>query len=1580
MKIGGVLLIVVLAIGTIPVQYTGSSMRHLLPQANAVGSHPNLFVSAENSQSSNYFAGPQVIQVLVSGPDINRLDQKYNEPVVTINGKRLWMAQATDGNWYGYFADRDQAIAASNTAPLPGKGLNFGAFCSTGIIGGIDFGSFTKGFTVAEGGFTGAVGLSVTGSKIPTGPLGNACSGAGDGFVLEHVVRENKTLNTNSLGYAASPALESAWPVIQLYDFSAIPTSVTVNYQAQGGDQIVNLTFDRIPSNLISMTSDRSSYPNNAPVFLTINDTQLGIDPTEEDSWTWGANANNNTLFYQAFDRNGDPDADGYCAKNPVSTIPLSRGPYNVAYDSAKGEIFATQGTLVSVISDASNSIVATIPVGTSATGIAYDAAKGEIFVSASNTDNTVSVISDASNSVVATIPVGTDPVDIAYDSAKGEIFVTNISSSTVSVISDASNSVVATIPAVIAPTGIAYDAAKGEIFVASYGSNSVVVISDATNTVVATIPVGKYPSGMTYDETKGEIFVTNYGANTVSVISDATNTVVATIPVDITPSDIAYDSGKEKIFVTDSGSNTVSVISDATNTVVATIPVGKDPSGITYDETKEEIFVANTGSSTASFFGDSTTTSYIQVACGTPGAIPAMQNIVGNLTTFMFNHNGKLTINPFSNSVRVIDFQSNGKQILNGSMTARGDPTKQRTLSISPGSEPITFIEQGGVNTGVFANWDSSKSSNVVIVNDLNFRGMQATFSYNNVSGSIVAQPDKYTILFKSGGFEPPSNTFSISSIQNKMQPFQKVYFLIQFTKIPTLADRAQIASQGITLTDYVTGFTYIAYSNSSSLSNFAVTPDTRWIGPFLPSYKISPILATNDTSKIPPWAILKAPGKSLPSHAVLTVELNKNADMNSVAQNIINNGGTIEAKTPLISSITVLVPLANLQSMVQYIAQIDDVQFIDVVEPPLVEQNDQARAAANVDFLQQQEPSQSGKGLLGDGVTVLLYDGGTVWGHPDFDNRLTDESGSCNETHATHVAGILGGSGVDSSVIDHQPPCIAGNTLSDGTCPPVSNKQWAGMAPHVNIDSVGYDKSSPRYCNSGPPSSDYNDEKSFTNDYNLISTKHLDLASMSIASAVNPPTSRILSTHTLVTGVAASTASYCCLGQYTLTSKVIDEIATGLIDKQNLIIFEAGGNYRVQPFGNYTTIDPPATAKDSIAVGAIDSKDYSILDTSAFGPTSDGRIKPDVTAPGCYGNTTVGYMFATSWLNNENYEHGGRPTYDSNCGTSEATPVAAGVASLLIEKWNYLHPSSPSLLPSTMKAILVHTALDLGNPGPDYEFGWGAINAKAAVELIDEDSLQTSNHLINVANITQGGKMTFNFTSNSTYDVKATLVWDDPPTSRIANGILNQLNLTLIDPSGTHIQPYLLNPSNPSAVAVRGNDTINNVEVSVGNGTAGMWQAVVDGSLVSNGTQSFTLIISNVLKRTTNIMISPLTVNDQTPVNVTATVSDNDNGTHLPVSGSVVFDDGNSSGSFTTPDCTQQNSDLVCTTEYTPVTAGTVSINADYSGDQVHAKSPSYESQKIVLPEFPFAVPIMIASFFSLFIFYKTRLRIEK
>ena len=283
---------------------------HLEPTIH-ISSNPNLYVSAENALFKNYFAGPQVIEVIVSDPDINRLDQAYGEPDVTINGKKLRMFQNTDGNWYAYFAEVHQAMYADATQTnSSGKGLDFGQFCSASSAinsVGVDF-SETEGIAVAR---------HVSGASNGTNGhtfVGGICTGTSSGTLLNHVVRENKTL-THANGAVKYGQLGikdgNLWPIIQLYDFSSFPATVVIQYNRAGGSQIVTLTFDRIPSNLIHAVAIRPYWPRGAQVQGDLLDPQLNIDPTDQDSWTWGASSKNNTLFYQAFDRNGNPDADG---------------------------------------------------------------------------------------------------------------------------------------------------------------------------------------------------------------------------------------------------------------------------------------------------------------------------------------------------------------------------------------------------------------------------------------------------------------------------------------------------------------------------------------------------------------------------------------------------------------------------------------------------------------------------------------------------------------------------------------------------------------------------------------------------------------------------------------------------------------------------------------------------------------------------------------------------------------------------------------------------------------------------------------------------------------------------------------------------------------------------------------------------------------------------------------------------------------------------------------------------------------------------------------------------------------------
>ncbi|MDA4136566.1 MAG: YncE family protein [Thaumarchaeota archaeon] len=344
-------------------------------------------------------------------------------------------------------------------------------------------------------------------------------------------------------------------------------------------------------------------------------------------------------------------------AQGGPGVVGVGLDPIGLVYDSAKSEVYVTEfsAPAVAAISDASNSIVATVEIpGLNNAGfqsspspqyVAYDSAKGEIF--ASNLyGNCLTVISDATNTVLATIDLGNQsmnngiggyPVELAYDSGKGEIFVVNQGQSTivgqydasagfVSVISDTTNSVVATIPLGDFPSAIAYDPAKGEMFVAEDGatpsnvsaSNTahgvISIISDSSNSIVATVNVGPFPGGVAYDPAKGEMFVSSSGSTTVSgsvsIISDSSNSIVATVPL-ADAGALAYDSAKGEFFVVTPSSNSTEIISDATNSVVGIKAAGPAPFAIVYDSAKSEFFVSNPSpADTVTVISDSSPTS----------------------------------------------------------------------------------------------------------------------------------------------------------------------------------------------------------------------------------------------------------------------------------------------------------------------------------------------------------------------------------------------------------------------------------------------------------------------------------------------------------------------------------------------------------------------------------------------------------------------------------------------------------------------------------------------------------------------------------------------------------------------------------------------------------------------------------------------------------------------------------------------------------------------------------------------------------------------------------------------------------
>ena len=272
--------------------------------AGAESSHPNLFVSAENSSFQNHFSGSMVVEVVIRDSDISDTDEGKGEPDVTINGKNLRMVQGSDGNWYAYFANMEKAKQADQIAlgGVAGESLDFGVFCaaSTDVsVLGIDI-SETEGVSIPS---SNGIQDSTNGTSSF-----NACNGSPTGPPpnKNNVLRNAKSPNTNGGMPVGQIGLdEHAWPLIQLFSFS---NDVTIIYNKGGGAQRVDLNYSDIPN--ISLNIDRNGYPTGAEVFVTVNDMQLNQDPTDVDSWTFNINSTR-TTFYQAFTESGSDSGNG---------------------------------------------------------------------------------------------------------------------------------------------------------------------------------------------------------------------------------------------------------------------------------------------------------------------------------------------------------------------------------------------------------------------------------------------------------------------------------------------------------------------------------------------------------------------------------------------------------------------------------------------------------------------------------------------------------------------------------------------------------------------------------------------------------------------------------------------------------------------------------------------------------------------------------------------------------------------------------------------------------------------------------------------------------------------------------------------------------------------------------------------------------------------------------------------------------------------------------------------------------------------------------------------------------------------
>ncbi len=327
---------------------------------------------------------------------------------------------------------------------------------------------------------------------------------------------------------------------------------------------------------------------------------------------------------------------------------------------------------------------------------------------------------------------------------------------------------------------------------------------------------------------------------------------------------------------------------------------------------------------------------------------------------------------------------------------------------------------------------------------------------------------------------------------------------------------------------------------------------------------------------------------------------------------------------------------------------------QFVDELAGRLevvkIHHDRPARAFLDVSRKVVQADLAQARGYTGAGVGVAILDSGIASLHPDFSGRIMACLGFTAKTrvpvceddygHGTHVAGIIAGRGAVYKGVAPDARLVIVKVLSAAgvglTSDIVAGMDWVG------INKNAYD---PR----------------------------IRVVSMSVGTSPNCD----WSDGTAPVSLAAD-------------SLMANGVATVI----------AAGNGGPDP----CSIASPGDSKDAITVGATDDRDSvgigddAIAEYSSRGPTEDGRIKPEVVAPG----TNI----KSTWL-------GG--TYAAMSGTSMATPHVSGIVALLLQK-------EPTLTPAQVKARLTGTAITVPSDSgatPNNAFGYGLVTACRVLQL---------------------------------------------------------------------------------------------------------------------------------------------------------------------------------------------------------------------------------------------------------------------
>ncbi len=280
------------------------------------------------------------------------------------------------------------------------------------------------------------------------------------------------------------------------------------------------------------------------------------------------------------------------------------------------------------------------------------------------------------------------------------------------------------------------------------------------------------------------------------------------------------------------------------------------------------------------------------------------------------------------------------------------------------------------------------------------------------------------------------------------------------------------------------------------------------------------------------------------------------------------------------------------------------------------------------------------------------------------------------------------------------------------------------------------------------------------------------------------------------------------------------------------------------------YDLLTDRSVAKNSITVGAVNSvlnytDAFSVVMSSfsSYGPTDDGRIKPDLVAMGVGVNSLGSESNSATVVLN---------------GTSMATPMVTGGILLLQQFYN--QKESSYMNAATVKAIALMTAKEAGDhPGPDYKYGWGLFDVAAAAQLIES---RNTSSVISELSLADGDSYTETFTAMNSEKLTIALSWTDLPgelPSDVEDDstpvLVSDLDIQVIAEDGTIHYPWRLDVDNPASAADKGINSVDVIEIVEINNPIGNYTVNVTHKDNLRITQPFSLVINGGIPVTASL-----------------------------------------------------------------------------------------------------------------------------